>query len=242
MHDFLLIFIIGLLSFIHYIRQKSLINVAKKRILYCNILAPDLSNNKSMKNTNHRDVYPLIKQIQAGNRDAFRLIVDRYKRLVAHIVSRMISDTRDREDLCQDIFLKVYQNLDHFRFESKISTWIARIAYNTCINHLKKKKPLLLDDRVGEKKSIEYLSGDDTLPDVLTEQQDRTLLIETEINQMKIRYRTILTLFHLEEMSYTEISQIMELPLHTIKSDLFRARKRLREKLTTKYKKEEITS
>ena len=195
-----------------------------------------------MKNTNHTDVYSLVKQIQAGNRNAFRLIIDRYKRLVGHIVSRMVSDISYREDLCQDIFLKVYQNLDRFRFESQVSTWIARIAYNTCINHLKKKKPSLFDDRAGENISLENLSGNVELPDTFVEQEDRTARIETEINKMNIRYRTILTLFHLEEMSYTEISQIMNLPMNTIKSDLFRARKHLRKQLIAKYQKEEMTT
>jgi len=195
-----------------------------------------------MLNKNYTDSYPLIKQIQAGNSNVFRLIVDQYQRLVVHIVCRMVSNSLYREDLCQDIFLKVYQNLNQFRFESKVSTWIAKIAYNTCINHLKKKKIPLFDDYSGENESIENLSGYDQLPDVFVEQEDRKARIETEINQMSIRHRTILTLYHLDEMSYTEISQIMHLPISTVKSDLFRARKYLRKQLIAKYQKEEISS
>lgn len=207
----------------------------------CNNLSINLSNNnENMENRNDINIVPLIKQIQAGNTNAFRLIVDQYQRLVGHIVCRMVSDTAYREDLCQDIFLKVYQNLNRFRFESKVSTWIAQIASNTCINHLKKKKISLFDDRSGENEILENLSGDNKLPDAFAEQRDRTSRIETELNQMNIRYRTILTLFHLEEMSYTEISQIMDLPISTVKSDLFRARKYLRNKLMKKYLKEEI--
>ena len=208
----------------------------------CNNSRADLSNIKRMYNTNHTDGYRIIKQIQAGNNDAFRLFVDRYQRLVGHIVYRMVSDATSREDLCQDIFLKIYQNLNRFRFESKVSTWIAKIAYNTSINHLKKKKIPLFDDRTGEKVFLENISGDHELPDTFVEQKDRKSRIETEINQMNIRYRTILTLYHLEEMTYTEISQIMDLPMNTVKSDLFRARKNLRKKLMAKYQKEEITT
>ncbi len=210
-------------------------------IQLCNISQVDLSNNnESMEDRNDINTVPLIKQIQSGDTNAFRLIVDQYQRLVGHIVCRMISDTAYREDLCQDIFLKVYQNLNQFRFESKVSTWIAQIAYNTCINHLKKKRISLFDDRAGENEILENRSGDNKLPDAFAEQRDRTSRIETEISQMKIRYRTILTLFHLEEMSYAEISQIMDLPISTVKSDLFRARKYLRNKLMKKYHKEEI--
>ena len=200
------------------------------------------NNNENMENRNDINIVSLIKQIQAGDTNTFRLIVDQYQRLVIHIVCRMVSDTAYREDLCQDIFLKVYQNLYRFRFESKVSTWIAQIAYNTCINHLKKKKISLFDDRTGENELLENLSGDNKLPDAFVEQADRKSRIESEINKMKIRYRTILTLYHLEEMSYTEISQIMKLPISTVKSDLFRARKRLRKQLISKYQKEEITS
>ena len=189
---------------------------------------------------NHTDAYLLFKQIQAGDTDAFQLIVDRYQRLVGHIVYRMVSNTTYREDLCQDIFLKVYQNLNGFRFESKVSIWIAQIAYNRCINHLRKKKiPLFNDCTVGIE-SLNNYSGNDTLPDAYVEQQDRVSRLESEMNHMNVRHRTILTLYHLEGMSYTEISQVTGLPISTVKSDLFRARKYLKEQLISKYKKEEL--
>ncbi len=207
----------------------------------CNILRIDLSNhNESMKNTNQKDEYLLIKQIQGGNKNAFRLLIDQYRRLVSHIVCRMVSNISNREDLCQDIFIKVYQNLNGFRFESKVSTWIAQIAYNTCINHLRKKKIPLFNDCISGNESLDNLSGNDSLPDAYVEQRESVSCLETELNCMNVRYRTIVTLFHLEEMSYTEISQITGLPISTVKSDLFRARKYMKERLISKYKKEEL--
>jgi len=186
------------------------------------------------------DTRLLIEKIQAGDKKAFQSLIEEYQRLVSHIVFRMVYNKADREDICQEIFIKVYQNLRGFRFESKISTWIAKIAYNSCINYLQKKKIPLFDDHSPGDETIENLSGDYTLPDSFTEERDIASRLKVEIEKMDIQSRTILTLYHLEEMNYTEISQIMGMPKGTVKSYLFRARKKLREKLMSKYQKEEI--
>ncbi len=72
----------------------------------------------------------LVNRIVAGNTRVFQTVIQEHQRLVSHIVFRMISNETDREDICQDVFMKVYQNLADFSFESKLSTWIAKIAYN----------------------------------------------------------------------------------------------------------------
>jgi len=152
----------------------------------------------------------------------------------------LVPNAADREDLCQDVFLKVYQNLNSFRHESKLSTWIAKIAYNTCINHLQKKKVPLFDDRSSDVQSLEEIPGDPMLPDGLTEKSDIAHRLQLEIGRMSLQYRTILTLYHLDEISYAEIGKIMNLPEGTVKSHLFRARKQLRNRLMSKYRKEEL--
>src|SRR5689334_9595326 len=81
-----------------------------------------------------------IQRAMRGNADAFRQLVEDHQRLVAHVVFRMVPDTTDREDLCQEVFIRVYQKLGTFRFQSKLSTWIARVAYTVCLNHLAKKR------------------------------------------------------------------------------------------------------
>lgn len=182
----------------------------------------------------------LIASIKAGNTAAYQSFIEKYKRLVIHIVSRMVSNATDREDLCQDVFVKVYQHLNAFRYQAKVSTWIAKIAYNTCINHLQKKKIPLFDDRTPETESLENVTGNHALPDLFVEDQDVASRLQGEINRLDIRYRTILTLYHLEEMSYAEIGKIMDMPEGTVKSHLFRARKQLKEKLLSKYRIEEL--
>lgn len=182
----------------------------------------------------------LVSRILAGNTRAFKTVIQEHQRLVSHIVFRMISNETDREDICQDVFMKVYQNLADFNFESKLSTWIAKIAYNTCINFLEKKKALLVDDFFSEGQSFDTFSTNDALPDESAEKNDLSIRLRAEIGKMPVHFRTILTLYHLDEMSYNEISEIMQLPEGTVKSYLFRARRLLKDKLLSKYQKEEL--
>ncbi len=186
------------------------------------------------------DSRTLIARIQSGDDDAFLHLIERYKRLVYNVVFRMVQNDADREDLCQDIFVKVYQNLGGFQYESKLSTWIARIAYNTCINALKKKKVPLYDDHALEGDSLEKVTANSEKPDEVTEERDLSARLQREIEKLPAKYKTILTLYHVEEMSYAEIAEIMNLPEGTVKSYLFRARKLLKEHLVNRYTPEEL--
>lgn len=186
------------------------------------------------------DCKPLIDKIISGDTKAYQSIIEKYQRLVMYIVFRMISNETDREDACQDVFIKVYQNLSNFQYESKLSTWIAKIAYNTCINFLKKKKVPLFNDLSSEGEFIESYRCVQNSPDKCAEESDLFLRLENEINKLPIQFRTILTLYHLNEMSYAEIAEIMGLPVGTVKSYLFRARKLLKEQLMAKYQQEEL--
>ena len=193
-----------------------------------------------MKEKLYSNTRDLIAQIQNGNTDAFQQFIERYKRLVFHIVYRTISNQTDQEDICQDIFIKIYQNLSKFRFESKLSTWIAKIAYNTCLNYLKKKKIPLFSDIASDSKVFEESVADESSFESSFENRDILLCIQDEIRHLPVPFRTAITLYHIENMSYNEISQVMALPEGTVKSHLFRARKILRKKLLINYKEEEL--
>src|SRR4030095_1635585 len=108
----------------------------------------------------------LVKAVLSGEAEAFKTLIRQYERLVLQIVFRMVKREVDREDLCQDIFLKVYDKLQGFRFGSKLSTWIGSIAYNTCVNHLRKNRISLLgeyehEDEEGNHSSINLLEQTD---------------------------------------------------------------------------------
>jgi RNA polymerase sigma-70 factor (ECF subfamily) len=168
----------------------------------------------------------MITAIQAGNAEAFRELVERHKGLVYHIVFRMIRQSEDREDVCQDIFLRIFKGLPSFRFEAKLSTWIGRIAYHTCLKQLEKKKLPLSDDCLPSRSSIDSCMGEDLLQQI--EDLDLLAHIEKEIEQLPPLYQTLLTLFHVDECKISEISGMVSLPEGTVKNYLHRARARIK--------------
>ena len=182
----------------------------------------------------------LISRILSGDTRAFRILIEENQRLVSHIVFRMVPNRSDREDLCQEVLMKVYQNLSSFKYGSKLSSWIAKIAYNSCIDFLKKNKKhhlkIIPFERADPKDLIERTLS----PDEFTKRGEIRIYLKREVEKMPPNFCAILTLFHLEEMSYAEISEIMQLPEGTVKSYLFRARKLLKDRLTSKYQREEI--
>jgi RNA polymerase sigma factor (sigma-70 family) len=187
--------------------------------------------NKQMQQPED-DTASLVARVQAGDRLAFRLFIEKYQRLVAAIVFRMVRNAADREELSQEVFLKIFSNINDFKGAAKISSWIGRITSNTCINHLRKKKLPLFDDISGSGRDMENVPGNSPTPERLHERADDHLQLQGEIDRLPAHYRLILTLFHFAEMNYEEIGQAMELPAGTVKSHLFRARQKLRLRLS----------
>ena len=184
------------------------------------------------------DEQKLIQDILEGNKEAFSELIERYKRLVSHIVYKMVKTNEDRQDLCQDVFIKVYQNLESFKGDCKLSSWIGRIAYNASLNHLGKKKPQLWDD-ISPELSLDSQPNSSLLLDEEIANKDMVKRISEEIQLLPPPYNVIVTLYHLDEMSYQDIAEVTGMPDGTVKSYLFRARRLLRERLNKKYWKED---
>jgi RNA polymerase sigma-70 factor (ECF subfamily) len=180
----------------------------------------------------------LVQQIINGNNNAFRFLVAKHQRLVAHVVGRIVQRQEDVEDISQEVFMKVFGKLKRFRGDSKLSTWIAKIAYNTSISHIRKgnKNEFSYDEHpaliAGEK--------DEALNQKILERDEAKKYLLELIEELPVHYRTVLTLYHLEEFSYKEIEEITEMPEGTIKSYLSRARKMLKEKLEKVVENEKI--
>jgi RNA polymerase sigma-70 factor (ECF subfamily) len=190
-----------------------------------------------------------IGKVLGGDTNAFGTIIKNTEGLVTQIIFKMISNTEDRRDIAQDIYLKAFKSLPRFRYQSKLSTWIAKISYNTCLTYLEKKKLILLDNR------DEHTESDDDSPEIVggksiltlfnqTEndifQRELNEILKSEIERLSPLHRTLITLYHNEELSYEEIARITQLPEGTVKSYLFRARRLLKDSLLSKYKKEEL--
>lgn len=172
----------------------------------------------------------LIIQIRNGNSGTLRFLVDKHKNLVWHMVLRMVNQSEDAEDLCQDVFLRVFREVKNFRGDAKLSTWIGSIAYNVCIDYLRKKgreKVYPTDDLRPVMQGV--ASPDNTSRNL--GRSDIKSIVHGVISHLPVNYRTVITLYHLEEYSYREISEITGMPECTVKSYISRAREIIREKV-----------
>ncbi len=191
---------------------------------FCNILQHTGSDTMNM------DDAGLVQQVLNGNENAFRFMVAKHERLVLHVVGRIVQSQEDVEDICQDVFIKVFRKLKRFRGDSRLSTWIATIAYNTSISYIRKQKRQHEHSYDGQPALI-FGEKDTSLNQKVIEKEEVRKYLLQMIEKLPVHYRTVLTLFHLEEFSYKEIEQITGMPEGTIKSYLSRARKMLKEKL-----------
>lgn len=180
----------------------------------------------------------MVEAVLLKNRAAFEKLIRQYEGLVIHIVVPLIKNENDREDICQDIFLKVFEKLHTFQFRSKLSTWIGKIAYNTSINFLQKKKNILPDDIFNQNNGSDTAACENLIykndalsPERILIQKEESKLLKEAVNKLPPIQKALLLLFHQDELSLEEISVIIEMPLNTVKSHLFRGRKNLKEML-----------
>jgi RNA polymerase sigma-70 factor (ECF subfamily) len=173
----------------------------------------------------------LVSRVLGGDRYAFGIIIKNTEGLVAQLIFKMIPVPADRKDIAQDVYLKVYKNLPGFKFQCKLSTWIAQITYNTCLHYLEKKKVVLIeaqDDDDGQRQTLERL------------QQKDVGRYDNEVERL-LSAKELSVILNAElDMSYAEIGQIANLPEGTVKNYLFRARKALKQNLLTNYKREDL--
>lgn len=170
----------------------------------------------------------LVLRITKGDMHAFRLLIKQNERLVAHMIGRLIDRAEDREEICQDVFMKVYEKIGEFNFQSRLSTWVGTIAYRHAINHLRKKR-IVVSDLPEEEQFTPHFVSDDNPGESLAEREMESQLLQL-IEQLPVQYKTVLTLYHLDDKNYSEIGEITGMPEGTVKSYLFRARAILKEK------------
>lgn len=176
------------------------------------------------------DERKLVEAILSGERAAFERLIYRYERLVLHIVTPIAGSGPDRDDICQDIFLKVYSSLPSFQFKSKLSTWIGRIAYNNTINHVIRKRNVPMSRLLGDDSEVTF-----DIPDSASNKEEE-LIHQENLNHLAAALtklppiqNTIILLFHSDEYSLNEISAMLNLSVGAVKTHLFRGRKNLKE-------------
>lgn len=173
----------------------------------------------------------LVQRVQQGDTEAFGTLVTAYEKTVYNLALRMVNDPQDAQDMSQEAFLKAYSSLGSFRGDSKFSVWLYRIVSNVCLDHLRKKsrrpaRSLSLEDDEGEESQLEI--PDTALsPEALLEQKLTRDAVRRGLQALPEEARQILLLREIQGMSYEEIADTLNLEAGTVKSRIFRARKRL---------------
>jgi RNA polymerase sigma-70 factor, ECF subfamily len=169
----------------------------------------------------------LVKASQAGDQDAFALLVQRHQRRVFSLVFRMLQQYEEANEVTQDAFLAAWQGLPAFRGDARFSTWLYRIAYNCVLKQLEQRKR---DVALQTAMQAEQVEDDDSV-DTELEVRDRQAFVREHISNLPAKYRIVLVLRHLQELTYEEMAEILTMPIGTIKTHLFRARNLLKERL-----------
>lgn len=167
----------------------------------------------------------LISKCQRGDKPSFGILVDRYKDKVYNTVLRMVGNSHDAEDISQEAFISSYKAINKFDVNRDFSPWLLKIAINLSIDHLRQKHPQNIPLDFAEFDPDLSYTGDqlDTLE--LSELHD---ILEDLILQLPYKYRAVVTLYYIEEHTYLEIADILEIPIGTVKTYLHRGREMLK--------------
>ncbi|MEK3889058.1 RNA polymerase sigma factor SigW [Bacillus sp. FSL K6-3431] len=176
-----------------------------------------------------------IKQVLKGDQEAFGDIVEIYKDRLFQLSYRMLGNRHEAEDIAQEAFVRAYVNIHSFNQSKKFSTWIYRIATNLCIDRIRKKKPdYFLDAEVSGAEGLTMYSkiaAEGKSPDKEVETMELQEIVQREILRLPDKYRTVIVLRYMDELSLNEISEVLEIPLGTVKTRVYRGREALRKQL-----------
>jgi RNA polymerase sigma-70 factor (ECF subfamily) len=180
----------------------------------------------------------LARLARKGDQRAFAEIVDLYKDKLFHLAYRMMNNRQEAEDVVQESFLRVYKHLDRYDENQKFSTWIYRIATNLCIDRLRKRRPVYSLD--AENADHEGLDGYAMLPNDDRTPESEMLLSETQqiirdaMETLPAKYKSVMVLRYLQDLSLQEISEVLDMPVTTVKTRVHRGREFMRKKLENK--------
>jgi len=177
---------------------------------------------------NAKNDFHLVVKAREGNQKAYADLMHRYKDSIYFMVLKMVNNKEDANDLTVETFAKAFEKLDKYQPDYAFSTWLFRVATNNCIDFIRKKKLNttsihgMMDDD-GEDKTLQ-IKGDVLNPEETSIKKQQTEGLRSLIENLPVRYRNLITLRYFDELSYEEIAQQLDLPLGTVKAQLFRAR------------------
>jgi RNA polymerase sigma factor (sigma-70 family) len=187
----------------------------------------------------NQDQPELIIQLQQGNESAFRKLVDDYEGMVYNTVIGIVQNEEDADDVTQEVFIQVYQSIHSFKGESKLSTWLYRIAVTKALDHEKRKKRkkrfAFLESLFGNAKEEIIHPADFHHPGIVLENKEKAGELFSALQQLPGNQRTAFTLHKLEGLSHQEIAAVMEITLSAVESLMGRAKSNLKKILQDYY-------
>ncbi len=167
----------------------------------------------------------LLIRLQSGNESAFKTLVETHQKRVFNTVLSIVQDFEEAEDVSQEVFMEVYQSVRKFRGESKISTWMYRIATTKALEVIRKKKTAkrfaFFTSLFGDGNEVLHESADFIHPGIVFEQQENSKVLFSAINQLPDNQKVAYTLSNIEGLSYQEITEVMEVSLSSVESRFF---------------------
>ncbi|MCF6334080.1 MAG: sigma-70 family RNA polymerase sigma factor [Draconibacterium sp.] len=185
----------------------------------------------------------IIQKLQRGNEQAFKELVENYQKMVVNTCFGMVHNIEDSEDIAQEVFIEVFRSIHKFRAESKLSTWLYRMAVNRSLNFIRDNKKnkwfQSFEDAVQSKNAelSRITTGDSENPEFELENSQRAILLHEAIDNLPQNQKVAFTLSKYEDLSYQEISAVMDVSVSSVESLLHRAKKNLQKKLYVCYKK-----
>ena len=193
----------------------------------------NFARNKELLIKTEINDYRLVQRVQKGDKKSFDLLVLRYQQRVTAVVGRYNLSSDEIKDITQETFIKAYRSIDRFRGESKFYTWLYRIAINSTKNHLiaKSRRPPDVDIDVSE---ITSLLQSTTGPESEFEAERLDQVVQTAISKLPQELKVAMIMREYEGMSYEDISSIMECPIGTVRSRIFRAREAIEREIKSR--------
>ncbi|MFA5076106.1 MAG: sigma-70 family RNA polymerase sigma factor [Patescibacteria group bacterium] len=168
----------------------------------------------------------LVSQYLAGDQEALKILINRYLKLIYNFIYYHLKNQAEAEDITQEVFIKVWRNLQKFDQTKNFKTWLYKIAYNTCIDFLRRQKAIPFsefEDEAGRNPIVDNLADPAPLPPELFERQDLAAQLTAAIDQLPLKDRTVVLLHYQNQLTFREIADALDQPLNTVKSRYQRA-------------------